>query len=181
MPHPPQIPLTPQTDERNFPRWEGENAPPGRPGARYPKMLTRPVTKEDRLEHREKNLRHENGREYYQDVPPRLNAQIPLKTTDEMVDAGMCERAGDDIIAESKEHEERILQFLGLLKPTAPPATVAIPIRGNVSRETPPQDVVSEWVDAPAVPVMPDQVYPAQVKRRGRPPGSKNKNVNVGN
>ena len=161
MPHPPQIPLTPQTDERNFPRWEGEKASPGRPGARYPKMLTRPTTREIRddwvKEHR--RVDQNTRQEYWEESPPRLHAPIPILSTQDMVDEGLSELANQPIIVGSAEEEERIRVFLGLDEPAPGPQTSIIPIR--------PAPV--DWVEEP-------------VKHRGRPKGSKNKpKINDGN
>ena len=133
MPHPPQIPLTPQTDERNFPRWEGINAPPGRPGCRYPKMLTRLATREDRESWKDRNRRIDqtNQREYFDDVAPRVNTPVPLLTTQEMVDEGLAETANQPIIVKDAEEEARVRVFLGLDTPAPAPQSVTIPIRAD--------------------------------------------------
>ena len=155
MPHPPQIPLTPQTDERNFPRWEGEKAPPGRPGARYPKMLTRSCTREDRDEWVRSHRRVDQNtrQEYWEDTPPRVNSQIPILSTQDMVDEGLADVANEPIIVGSAEEEERVRVFLGYDKPAPGPQTSVIPIRMN-----------DGWVEEALV-----------RKRGGRPKGSKNK------
>ncbi len=160
MPHPPQIPLTPQTDERNFPRWASD-APPGKSGHAYPKMLTRACTKEDRIEWREKNRRMDQHtrQEYYEGVAPPLHAPIPVLSTIEMVDAGLAQLANEPVIVKDAAEEQRILEFLGWSEPEEPPQTVAIPVRAakvqNVSS--------TDWIDE------------QPTKRKGRPPGSKNK------
>jgi hypothetical protein len=168
MPHPPQIPLTPQTDERNFPRWAAD-APPGKSGHPYPKMLTRPCTKEDRVEWREKNRRvdQHTRQEYYEGVAPVLHSPIPVLATIEMVDEGLAPLANEPVIVKDAAEEQRILEFLGLSEPYLPPTPVAIPVR---TADTPSYrrsgiKVVHspEWIDEPSV------------KRKGRPPGSKNK------
>ncbi len=156
MPHPPQIPLTPQTDERNFPRWE-KDAHPGKSGSYYPKMLTRLCTREDRDEWKEKNRRIDQNtrQEYFEGIAPRLNSPIPMLTTQEMVEEGLCHVANEPVIAQDKEDEARIRAFLGLDKPMQVAPTVSIPIREP------------EWIDeAPEMPAR---------KRGGRPKGSKNK------
>ena len=175
MPHPPQIPLTPQTDERNFPRW-AHDAPPGKSGHPYPKMLTRTCTKEDRIEWREKNRRvdQHTRQEYYEGVAPPLHAPIPVLSTVEMVDEGLAPLANEPVIVKDASEERRIMEFLGLMEPEEPPQTVAIPVRtGKIVEQTkkvtrfdrlPSQS--SEWVD---------EVVQLQSKRKGRPPGSKNK------
>ena len=67
MAHPPNIPLTPQTDERNFPRHDPA-APIGRSGHPYPKQLTREFLPEDVEPWRAKNVRydrHGNPPDYF--------------------------------------------------------------------------------------------------------------------
>ncbi len=159
MPHPSQIPLTPQTDERNFPRWEGEKAAPGRPGARYPKMLTRPTTKEDReswvREHR--RVDQNTRQEYWEESPPRLHAPLPILSTQDMVDEGLAEVADLPVIVQSAEEEERIRVFLGLDEPPQRPQTTSIPIR----------QMANDWVD--------ESPSHSVKKRAGRPKGAKNK------
>ncbi len=135
MPHPPQIPLTPQTDERNFPRWEGEKANPGRPGCRYPKMLTRLATREDRTAWVERNRRTDQStrQDYWEETPPRVNTPIPLLTTQDMVDGGLAETANQPIIVKDAEEEAKVRVFLGLDTPVAAPQSVTIPIRADDS------------------------------------------------
>ena len=175
MPHPPQIPLTPQTDERNFPRWAND-APPGKSGHAYPKMLTRACTKEDRIEWREKNRRvdQHTRQEYYEGVAPPLHAPIPVLSTIEMVDAGLAQLANEPVIVKDAAEEQRILEFLGWSEPEEPPQTVAIPVRTEMSlaqqgelrrtlRKATSKAWSSEWIDE------------QPTKRKGRPPGSKNK------
>lgn len=155
MPHPPQIPLTPQTDERNFPRWE-KDAPRGHSGHSYPKMLTRPATSEDRASWIEKNKRFDaNTRmEYWEDAPPRINAPIPRLSTQDMVDAGLARLANQPIVVQDAAEEQRVMEFLGLAEPNEPARNVSIPVR----------PVLDNWVN-PNPPA----------KRKGRPPGAKNK------
>lgn len=163
MPHPPQIPLTPQTDERNFPRWEGEKAPPGRPGARYPKMLTRITTRDDRDDwvQRHRRVDQNTRQEYWEEAPPRLNAPIPIMSTSDMVDEGLAEVANQPIIVQSAEEEERILVFLGLANPPQAAQSMTIPIRPQA---------LEDWVEEA------NSTIATKVKNRGgRPRGSKNK------
>lgn len=132
MPHPPQIPLTSQTDERNFPRWEGEDAPPGKSGHRYPKMLTRPCTKEDRAKWVDEHRRVDRitRDEYWEEPSPRVGSQIPMISTQDMVDEGLAKVAGEPIIVNDKEEEIRVRAFLGVVTPGAPVAqAVSVPIR----------------------------------------------------
>ena len=130
MPHPPQIPLTPQTDERNFPRWR-DDAEPGQSGAKYPKMLTRPVTEEDTEEWIRKNRRLDmtTRMEYWESVAPQVGGRIPLLSTQKMVAEGLQRVAGEPIIVNNPEHEAEVRAFLGLDVKTSPKAeSVSIPI-----------------------------------------------------
>jgi hypothetical protein len=129
MTHPPQIPLTPQTDERNFPRWQ-ENAPPGQSGHAYPKMLTRPCTREDREQWLATNKRIDANtrQEYYDNVAPRVGSPIPIIVTQEMVDDGLAQLAGEPVVVNDKEEEARVRAFLGLDAPPPKPGIVQIPI-----------------------------------------------------
>lgn len=131
MPHPPQIPLTSQTDERNFPRWEGENAPFGRPGHRYPKMLTKVCTPSDRKEWVEKHRRIDQNtrQEYWETAPPRVGSPIPMEANAILVDAGIAPYVGAPLVADNKEQEAEILKALGLWDEVPqPPKTVSIPV-----------------------------------------------------
>ncbi len=129
MPHPPQIPLTNQTDERMFPRWQPD-APPNKSGSPYPKMLTRPTTREDQEKWRLSNRRRDQntGQDYFESTPPRLGSPIPLIVTTEMVDQGLAQLAGEPVIVNDKEEEVRVRAFLGLGEAPPKPTTVSIPI-----------------------------------------------------
>ncbi len=136
MPHPPQIPLTPQTDERNFPRWQ-ENAPPGKSGHPYPKMLTRICTREDRDAWVEKNRRVDRvtREDYWEDTPPRVGALIPIMVSSDLVNAGLCQLANVPLVVNDKEEEARVRAFLGLESMPSPQAAaqkVKIPIAAPV-------------------------------------------------
>ena len=132
MPHPLNIPATPQTDERNFPRWE-KDAPPGRSGHGWPKMLTRPFTKEDRTEWREKHKKLDvnTRQEYYEERCPKLGDPWPIIATEELVDAGLCKVAGQPVIVQDAEEEEMVYEALGITPPSPAPAAVGIPIAGS--------------------------------------------------
>ncbi len=129
MPHPPQIPLTPQTDERLFPRWQ-QDAPPNKSGSKYPKMLTRPCTREDREKWAVSNKRRDQntGQDYFESTAPRLGAPIPLIVTNEMVTDGLAQLAGEPVIVNDQEEEVRVRAFLGLDAAPPKPSTIQIPI-----------------------------------------------------
>lgn len=131
MGHPAQIPLTPQTDERNFPVWE-KGAPPGKSGHAYPKMLTKACTKEDRDEWLKQNVKIDRNtrEEYWEDRVPRVGTQIPLLANDDIVDAGFAKAPGQPLIAESAADEALLLDMLGI-KDTQSAAKVAIPMASS--------------------------------------------------
>ena len=139
MPHPPQIPLTPQTDERNFPRWEA-NAPPGKSGHGYPKMLTKPCTKDDRSAWIEKNRRIDRvaREEYWEEAPPRVGAPIPMMSTQDMVDEGLCLLANQPIVVNDKEEEIRVRAFLGIVEGAPVAKAVSIPVAAPIEEEEAP-------------------------------------------
>lgn len=151
MPHPPQIPLTPQTDERNFPRWDSK-APPGHSGHPYPKMINRIVTRELADEVRAKTQRQGSPHEapYWDEPRLRVGAQTPITATQEMVDAGFADHIGQEIVVQSEAEETEFkTKFLGV-KPPAPAKAVPIPMAYEVAPEVLPQK-----------------------KKRGRPPKAK--------
>ncbi len=132
MPHPANIPLTPQTNEANFPRWQ-KDAPPGESGSHYPKMLTRPCTSEDRDEWVKRNRRKDQntGQEYFEDTAPQVGAPIPVMANAELVDAGLVKLVGQPVIARDKDHEAEIVAKMGLAPvPVKVPVPVAkVPMR----------------------------------------------------
>jgi hypothetical protein len=113
MQHPPQIPLTPQTDPRNFPAHD-PNAPPGKSGHPYPKMLTRPFTERDREQWLKLNGRREPGTTelWYAERPPEVDSSVPILTTREMVTAGLAPLANEPVIANDCDEEARLLTWL---------------------------------------------------------------------
>ena len=134
--HPPQIPLTPQTDERNFPRWENR-APPGRSGHAYPKMLTRKFTKEDREEWREKHKRQDtNGRDYWEERCPKVGDPVPMAVTIELIDEGYGNVIGEDIVVANEDEEQAVLQILGINAPEPEPVATTVPLVPIARRTT---------------------------------------------
>lgn len=133
MGHPKQIPLTPQTDEQNFPVWQF-NAPPGQSGHGYPRMLTRPATKQDREEFRERHMRIDTRtrEEYWEGRPPKVGDPIPITSILEMVDSGHALTVGEPIILHDPHEEREILELfgaqlgLGALEPLPAAGTVSV-------------------------------------------------------
>lgn len=127
--HNPSIPLTPQTDPRNFPVW-ADRAPPGRSGHPYPKMLTRAFTKEDRdvWQHKNKKVDVTTQREYYEERCPKVGDPVPIISTIELVDAGLCDMAGEPIVVRNAEEEASVYETLGLKPQAAKAAVMDVPI-----------------------------------------------------
>lgn len=137
-----RIPLTPQTDEENFPvcgayrdqQGRMVYAPPGQSGAEYPKMLTKPFTKEDREEWLRKNVRLDRNtrEEYYEERCPKLGERVPLLASQDLVDAGLAVNVNDIVVAHNAGHEQQIME---LLDPATADAVsmpvVNIPLRDN--------------------------------------------------
>lgn len=129
MGHPKQIPLTPTTDPDSFPKWE-ENAPPGRSGHPYPKMLTREFLESDVEEWRRNNVKTDDpsGKPYFIERIPRLRGKkrikgkiidvpgdsIPILASDELVEAGYANLVGEPVIVRSAEEEVKVRAMLGL-------------------------------------------------------------------
>lgn len=134
MPHGPQIPLTPQTDERNFPKWEA-NAPPGRSGSQYPKLLTRNFTEEDKDAWVKTHRKFDVGSraEYFDERVPDVGAIVPIAATAELVHAGLAKKKGDDVVVADAEDEKTVREMLGLndVKKEQLPAKVSIPIQAS--------------------------------------------------
>lgn len=126
--HPANIPQTPQTDERNFPRWEPKAAP-GRSGHGYPKMLTRQFTKDDREPWREQHKRFDSVRgEYWEERCPKVGDDVPVVATIELVDAGYANVIGEAVIAANEDEEQAIFEMIGERAPVPPAAAVSIPL-----------------------------------------------------
>ena len=129
------IPLTPQTEPKNYPVWE-DKAPPGKSGHGYPRMITRPFTEKDRDEWLRLNRKVDRvtREEYFEERVPYVGAQVPYLATAEMVNKGLCRRAGEPVVADSEAHEREILTFLGVEKADSGPPTVDV--RDIVQAET---------------------------------------------
>lgn len=123
MVHPKQIPLTPQTDPQRFPQWR-EDAPFGQSGARYPKVLTRPYTEEDREAWVAANRRIDkiNG-EYWDSRPQPVGSPTEILATKAIVLAGHAKHVGEVILVHDEKEEEEVLELLG--NPTLWDARVA--------------------------------------------------------
>jgi hypothetical protein len=132
MPHPPQIPLTPQTSEANFPR-HNPLAPPGQSGHDYPKMLTRPFTKDDRDIWLERNVRVDmnTNKRYYDDRVPKIGDPVPIVATQDLVDAGLAQLVGDPVVVNDAEDEQSVYETLGIEPVQAKPAVISVPIAGS--------------------------------------------------
>ncbi len=162
MPHPANIPLTPQTNEANFPRWQ-DKAPPGESGAHYPKMLTRLCTSEDRDEWIKRNRRRDQntGQDYFEYVAPLVGSPIPVVATAELVNAGLVKNVGEPVIVRDKDHEAEIVAKMGL-EPV--PVKIPIPVAKVPMRDL---EAENQELRDQLASGRPENKPPA--KRRGRP------------
>ena len=128
MGHPKQIPLLPQTDPDNFPKWEA-GAPPGKSGHGYPKMLVRPFTADDRQPWLDRNKQTDPvfGREFYLERCPKVGDMVPVETTQELVDAGFTETIRQPVICKTAEDEREIKRILGIAIAVPVAEAVVIP------------------------------------------------------
>jgi len=174
MPHPPQVPLTPQTNEANFPR-HNTLAPPGQSGHGYPKMLTRPFTKDDRDIWLDRNVRIDmnTNKRYYDDRVPKIGDPVPIVATQDLVDAGLAQLVGDPVVVQDAGDEQSAYETLGIEPVQLKPAVISVPIAGSREVELAAENerlkkLMEKWENA-AVPL-------EQPKRRGgRPKGSRNR------
>lgn len=124
------LPITPQTDQRNYPPYEFRE---------YPKMITVPARKEDIDAWRKRNqfLDTATREVSYNGAAPKLAAMVPLRATQNDVDAGFAISVGDEMVAQNKEEEKLILQSHGLLDAFPGPkvANVKLPSAGDVAAE----------------------------------------------
>lgn len=121
------------TNPANFPQWSA-NALPGESGFEFPKQLTKLCTEADIEQWRVKNVKYDAGaREHYFDhAPPRLGTLIPITTTAEMFDLGLCSEVGQPVIVRDADEERRIREMLGQpVDALPPPKIVRIPIAGD--------------------------------------------------
>ena len=128
MGHPKQIPLLPQTDPDNFPKWEA-GAPPGKSGHGYPKMLVRPFTADDRQPWLDRNKQTDPvfGREFYLERCPKVGDMVPVETTQDLVDAGFTETIRQPVICKTAEDEREIKRILGIAIAVPVAEAVVIP------------------------------------------------------
>jgi len=174
MPHPPQIPLTPQTNVANFPR-HNPLAPPGQSGHGYPKMLTRLFTKDDRDIWLERNVRIDmnTNKRYYDDRVPKIGHPVPMIATQDLVDAGLAQLVGDPVVVNDAEDEQSVYETLGIEPVQAKPAVISVPIAGSREVELAAENErLRKMMEA----MKSEDVVPLQSKRRGgRPKGSRNR------
>jgi hypothetical protein len=169
MPHPKQIPLTPQTDPASFPQWVYD-APPGQSGSFYPKMLRRKFEKEDRDPWREKHRKIDVGtnREYYEERCPRVGDDIPIAATEALVDAGFAAHVGEDVIAKDASAERAIMLLLrGETEKPPEPQSTEVALEGGDDIDKRIAALEAENAKLREVAVKPIK------RRRGRPPMAK--------
>ena len=173
MPHPPQIPLTPQTNEANFPR-HSTQAPPGQSGHPYPKMLTRQFTKDDRDAWLERNVRVDmnTNKRYYDDRVPKIGDPVPIVATQDLVDAGLAQLVGDPVVVDDAGDEKLVYEKLGIEPVSAKPAVISVPIAAPL---TPYGEELRAENERLKKLLEEHEAAPRAVRRGGRPKGSKNR------
>ena len=168
MGHPPQIPLTPQTDERNFPVWK-QNAPPGVSGHSYPKQLTQRFTAEQRDEWREKNRQIDpnTNKEFYNERCPKVGDPVPVLSTMKMVDAGFADNINEPVVVADAEDEELVREMLGLPSIAEAIQILAVPVHNPRVGELE-DEVAALKKKLAAHGDKPDTKTPAKKRQRGK-------------
>ncbi len=131
MPHPANIPRTPQTSEENFPRWSA-NALPGHSGFPWPRSISKTFTEADRVAWLVKNKKTDvhTRAEYCDERVPAVGSTVAVLATQEHVELGFATAVGEALIARDEEEFDRINELLGA-KPEAPET----PAEGGLSAE----------------------------------------------
>ncbi len=139
MPHPPNIPLTRQTDERNFPQHDPE-APWGQSGHPYPKRINREFTEDDIEPWKKKHVQYDAGTrtEYFNERRPQARRVlasgkiipgqwVPVIVTQEMIDyLQLKQNVGDELEVSNAEELAKVRGFLGQEQDTPPVSITAL-------------------------------------------------------
>ncbi len=137
MPHPPNIPLTRQTDDRNFPQHD-PGAPWGQSGHPYPKRINREFMPEDVEPWKKSHVQYDaqSRMEYFYDRCPQpqrvlssgkvVKGQlVPVIVTQEMIDyLQLTQNVGEELVVNSAEEEAKAKGFLGQEEEEIAPASV---------------------------------------------------------
>ncbi len=137
MPHPPNIPLTRQTDDRNFPQHDPA-APWGQSGHAYPKRMNREFMPEDVEPWKKQHVQYDaqSRSEYYYDRCPQpqrvmtsgkvVKGQlVPVIVTQEMIDClQLTQSVGEELVVNNAEEETKARGFLGQVEEEITPASV---------------------------------------------------------
>ncbi len=140
MPHPPNIPLTRQTDDRNFPQHD-PGAPWGQSGHPYPKRINREFMPEDVEPWKKRHVQFDaqTRTEYYNERCPQpqrvlssgkiVQGQlVPVIVTQEMIDElRLTQNVGEELVVVSAEEEQKAKKFLGQeIAPSASSVTALV-------------------------------------------------------
>ncbi len=139
MPHPPNIPHTRQTDDRNFPQHDPA-APWGQSGHPYPKRINREFMPEDVEPWKKSHVQYDaqSRAEYYYDRCPQpqrvlssgkiVKGQlVPVIVTQEMIDyLQLTQNVGEELVVNNAEEEAKARGFLGQEEEVAPASVTAL-------------------------------------------------------
>lgn len=115
------VPITKQTDPRNFPDYEFRE---------YPKAINIPVDKAYIEEWRFRNsyIDDRTGKTCYMGCSPRLGTMRELIATQEDVEAGYAKVVGEPVIVQNAMQEHDCLVLHGLKEAAKPAKAVAVPL-----------------------------------------------------
>jgi hypothetical protein len=126
MGHPPQIPLTPQTNENAFPRYDA-GAAPGKSGHPYPYMLHYEFLPEHREAWQEahKQYDEQKNKYYWIERCPKARAvrkdgvvivgdPVAVLSTQDLVDSGYANVVGEPVIVRDAAEEKIVCDILGI-------------------------------------------------------------------
>jgi hypothetical protein len=205
MPHPPNIPLTRQTDDRNFPQHDPE-APWGQSGHPYPKRINREFMPEDVEPWRERHVQFDTAsqKKYYNERCPQPRRvltsgkiipgqMVPVIVTQEMIDyLQLTQNVGDELEVKSAEEEVKAKGFLGHEDPAPVSVTALVQedktesqverlkrqnaeLEAELERNIELTQKIKDQRDARASLSEEVVLAPQPKKRGGRPKGSRNK------
>ena len=125
------IPLTPQTNPENFPKWSA-NALPGHSGFPWPRAINKVFTEADRVawlaSHKKTDVH--TRQEYYDERVPAVGSTVAVLATQQHVELGFATVVGECLSARDEEEFDRINEVVGR---EAEPAET--PTEGGLSGE----------------------------------------------
>ena len=118
------LPITPQTDPRNYPDYKYEA---------YPRMMHEVCTKEYVEFWRQKNgfIDDRSGKVSYLCVSPKLGSQQPLRADETDVELGYAKVIGQPVIVHNAHEEREVLERRGIIDKQAKAKPVDVEIGGD--------------------------------------------------